>query len=99
MYPIKTYLDMADETYSARRKLPLENRRRWGRVIVRDSNTAGKDYLLLRVSQQVTDDQPEVGGIRMHKGQVKRLIKALQKFVNEVEENEAVGEGKEDGKQ
>ena len=92
MYPIKTYLDIADETYTVGQKLGLEERRDWARLIVRDSNTVGKDYLLLRVSHNMhehagmdIDGQTAFCSIRMHKGQVKRLIKALQKFVDEAE--------------
>lgn len=86
-YPIKTYLDMADDTYA--RGEPIDVRRHWGRIMVYDSNTVGKDYLCVRVSTCVGGS--EMGSrMRMHRGQVKTLIRALEKFVKESEE----GEGK-----
>lgn len=92
MYPTKTYCDIADETYM--RGKPLEERRDWGRLEVRDSNTVGKDYLLLVVSRARERMLPEefqdkrlYNGIRLHAGQVKRLVKALNRFLREKEES------------
>lgn len=81
MWPIKTYLDMADNTYA--RGEDIETRRKWGRIVVYDSNTVGRDYLCVKVSHG-GDGGNEVGShIRLHRGQVKQLIRALETFVNE----------------
>ena len=84
MYPTKTYLDIADDTYTRNMGLSLEERRSWSRLEVRDSNTAGRDFLLLKVSFNPIE-HPEWGvgsaSIRMHVEQVKMLVKALQRFV------------------
>ena len=88
MYPIKTYCDIADETYL--RGKPLEERRNLSRLEVRDSNTVGKDYLLIVVSRSRERMLPEefkdkrlYNSIRLHAGQVKRLVKALNQFLRE----------------
>lgn len=92
MYPIKIYCDIADETYM--RGKPLEERRDWSRLEVRDSNTVGKDYLLLVVSRawermlpEERQDKRLYNSIRLHAGQVKRLVKALNQFLREKEES------------
>lgn len=72
-----TYLDMADDTYLRGLSASLEERRRYGRIDVYDSNTVGKKYLCVSVSNCTGNG----AHIRLHKGQVKRLIKALQKFI------------------
>lgn len=73
-----TYLDMSDDTYTKGQSASIEERRRFGHLEVYDSNTCGKTYLCMKV----TDLLHRPGGhIRLHKGQVKRLIKALQKFI------------------
>ena len=76
-----TYLDMADDTYTHGLSETIEERRRYGRIEVYDSNTVGKKYLCVKV----TDKLNSGAHIRLHKGQVKRLIKALQKFVEYAE--------------
>ena len=79
MWPINTYLDMADNTYA--RCEDIDTRRTWGRIEVYDSNTCGKYYLCVKVS----NNRPEHSSahIRLRRGQVKQLIKALNKFVKE----------------
>lgn len=45
-FPIKTYADIYDMTYESYRKIEYpDNRGHFGHIVVRDSNTAGKDYL------------------------------------------------------
>lgn len=83
MWPIVTYLDMADNTYA--RGETIEERRKWGRIGVYDSNTCGKDYLVVKVSNTVTNGTDMCAHIRLHRGQVKTLIRALEKFVKESE--------------
>ena len=69
---------------------PLEERRDLSRLEVRDSNTVGKDYLLIVVSRSRERMLPEefqdkrlYNSIRLHAGQVKRLVKALNQFLRE----------------
>lgn len=80
-YPIKTYLDMYDKTYG--NGMYPENRGHFGHLIVRDSNTAFKDYLLLGCNDDETSSIKH--GIRMNKQQVKQLIRALNKFIDRIE--------------
>ena len=58
MWPNKTYLDIADTSYSKGK--PLEIRRKWGRIRIRDSNTAGRDYLRIDVMEGKYDEAIKV---------------------------------------
>lgn len=80
-----TYLDMADTTYS--RGENIEECRKWGRVEIYDSNTVGKYYLCLLVSASKgnVSGREESAHIRLNRGQVKQIIKALQKFLEYAE--------------
>ena len=61
-FPIRTYVELFDETYGE-----CKNRGEFGHLVIRDSNTAGKDYLLvglnnnegngLDVSIRLTEEQ------------------------------------------
>lgn len=87
MWPNKTYLDLADTSYSKGK--PLEIRRKWGRIRVRDSNTAGKDYLRIDVMSAKTDEaHPDVdscaetdyGSIRLTRGEARKVYNALGRY-------------------
>ena len=86
------YLDIAYNTYTRNMDATLEDRRDWARLELQDSNTVGKNYLLLKVSHNAVK-HPNRGirgerltaSIRLHKGQVKKIIKALEKFLKEIE--------------
>ena len=73
-----TYLDMADTTYRGKN---LEERRGFGRIQLHDSNTAFKKYLCIGVS-----DEFGKAHIRIHKGQAKQIVNALQKYIQCAEE-------------
>ena len=86
------YLDIADNTYTRNMEATIDDRRDWARLELQDSNTVGKNYLLLKVSHNaVKYPKRGIGGdrltasIRLHKGQVKKIIKALRKFVEKAE--------------
>ena len=78
-FPIKTYADIYDITYHGY-DLP---RGYFGHLVIRDSNTCGKDYLLIGCNCDDTGDLK--AGIRLHKGQVRQVIRALNKFLERVE--------------
>lgn len=75
------YLDMADVTY-ARHGEDISTRRSFGRIQVYDSNTAFKKYVCIGFS-----DEGGKAHIRLHKGQVKQIVVALQKFIEYAEED------------
>lgn len=90
MFPLKTYLDIADTTYSKGK--PLEIRRKWGRIRVRDSNTAFKDYLRIDVmegkfdeafvSNHSIDDCTETvyASIRLNRAEARQVYNALGRY-------------------
>ena len=75
------YLDMADVTYRTPYTEVIEERRKFGRIEIYDSNTAFKKYLCIGVSS----DEGKAH-IRLHKGQAKQIVKALQKYIAYAEE-------------
>lgn len=80
-YPIRTYADIYDITYG--RDIHPENKGHFGHLVIRDSNTAFKDYLLLGCNDNETSSLK--AGIRLNKRQVKQVIRALQKFLDRTE--------------
>lgn len=84
---MSTYLDMVDDTYC--RGQSRGEREIFGHLTLYDSNTVGKRYLCLKLTHgplQTTPPIPRQGAsIRLHKGQVKRIIKALQKYLDYAE--------------
>lgn len=90
MWPNKTYLDIADTTYSQGK--PLEIRRKWGRIRVRDSNTFGRDYLRIDVMEgkydeaylrnHTIDDCTETvhASIRLTRAEARKVYNALGRF-------------------
>lgn len=80
MIPIVTYGDFADETYYDPNTVPLALRRGMSRLIVRDSNTAFQDFLLVALDVRMIEGEP-IASIRMHRDQVRALIKSLQAFL------------------
>ena len=77
-----TYLDMADTTYHQE---GLEKRREFGRIEIYDSNTAFKKYLCIKTTNDYGNGKTGAH-IRIHKGQAKQIIKALQKYIQYAEE-------------
>lgn len=96
MWPNKTYLDIADTSYSKGK--PLEIRRKWGRIRVRDSNTAGRDYLRIDVMEgkydeaflrnHTIDDCTDTvhASIRLTRAEARRVYAALGRFFKRSDE-------------
>lgn len=80
-YPIKTYADIYDTTYG--RDIHPENKGFFGHLVIRDSNTAFKDYLLIGCNDDETSNIKS--GIRLNRKQVKQVSRALQKFLDRIE--------------
>ena len=79
-YPIKTYANIYDTTYG---QVPEgQPRGYFGHLIIRDSNTAGKDYLLVGCNNR--DDTALDVSIRLNKRQVKQIIRALTKWLERI---------------
>ena len=83
------WLDMVDETYLRPNTWSRDARKAMGHLKIYDSNTVGKDYLCIGTSQHEAISQPVAGEafghIRLHKGQVKTVIRALQRWIDYVE--------------
>lgn len=91
MWPLKTYLDIADTSYSKGK--PLEIRRKWGRIIIRDSNTAFKEYLCIDTENGKFDEafltnhsisdctEMEHTSIRLTRAEAKRVYCAIGRFL------------------
>ena len=75
-YPIKTYADIYDQTY---RNTRPGNRGHFGHLVIRDSNTVGKDYLLVGCNDR--EDANLDSAIRLHKRQVKQIVRALNRWL------------------
>lgn len=90
MWPNKVYLDLADSSYSKGK--PIEVRRKWGRIVIRDSNTAGRDYLRIDVENGKFDEtflanhsiddctETEHTSIRLTRAEARRVYNALGRF-------------------
>lgn len=86
MWPIETYADIYDQTYSRGYCKGKNERAKFGHLIIRDSNTVGKDYLLVGCNKR-TDNSLD-SSIRLHKGQVKQIIRALYKWLARIADEE-----------
>ena len=86
MWPIETYADIYDQTYARGCVSELSERAKFGHLIIRDSNTAGKDYLLIGNNKRNDNDLD--CSIRLHKGQVKQVIRALRKWLARIGDEE-----------
>lgn len=90
-------LKMLDETYTAGRKVDIAERLKFGMLTAHTSNTVGRDYLRItmheprsqtewhwreteRVSKDGKADETHVG-IRLHVGQVRRLRRFLDRWL------------------
>jgi len=82
-YPIKTYANIFDTTYGMGmgHSLPKGS---FGHLIIRDSNTVGKDYLLVGCNDNDSSDLDRT--IRLNKKQVKQVIRACEKFLKRIGE-------------
>lgn len=90
MWPNKTYLDLADTSYAKGK--PLGIRRKWGRIIIRDSNTAGRDYLRIDTENGKFDEaflrshsvddctKMEHTSIRLTRSEARRVYNALGRY-------------------
>ena len=84
-YPIKTYANIYDTTYG---RVPEgQPRGHFGHLIIRDSNTVGKDYLLIGLNSR--DDTGLDEAIRLNKKQVKQIIRALRNWLTRIGEEVA----------
>lgn len=82
-FPIKTYADIYDQTYGE----PEDgNRGHFGHLIIRDSNTAFRDFLLIGVNADETDYLEF--GIRLDANQGKQIIFAIQSWLARIGESE-----------
>lgn len=81
-YPIKTYANIYDTTYGMGmgHSLPKGS---FGHLIIRDSNTIAKDYLLIGCNDNDSEDLDRA--IRLNKKQVKQVIRACEKFLKRIE--------------
>lgn len=77
-FPIETYVDIYDETYVNDSK----NRGAFGHLVVRDSRTGGKDYLLVGINRNDTADLDV--SIRLNTKQVGQVMRGLQNFLDRV---------------
>ena len=82
-YPIKTYADIYDQTYG---KTADGNRGHFGHLIIRDSNTAFRDFLLIGVNADETASLKF--SIRLDAKQAKKIILAIQIWLARIGENE-----------
>ena len=85
---MKTYIDMADYTTLMGIRIPIEERRKFGRLEAWDS-IDGHNNLVMSLSNS--------GGRKtmcLNRGQVERLIAALQKFLMETEAKKGNRKGK-----
>lgn len=89
-------LEMLDETYTAGRKADIAERRRFGWLTAHTSNTVGRDYLRITMIEPRSQtewnwqemarggigkaDETHVG-IRLHVGQVRRLRRFLDQWL------------------
>lgn len=84
-YPIKTYANIFDITYSASRARDgMVPKGLFGHLIIRDSNTVGKDYLLVGCNHNASSALD--ASIRLNKKQVKQVIRACEKFLKRIGE-------------
>ena len=90
MWPIETYADIYDQTYSKGYVTERSERAKFGHLIIRDSNTVGKDYLLIGCNDRA--DSGLDSAIRLHKGQVKQVIRALHKWLVRIGDGEGGAE-------
>lgn len=90
MWPIETYADIYDQTYRRGYVTERSERARFGHLIIRDSNTAGRDYLLVGCNKRADNNLDS--SIRLHKGQVKQVIRALHKWLVRIGDEEGAGE-------
>ena len=74
-FPIETYVDIYDETYVNDSK----NRGAFGHLVVRDSRTGGKDYLLVGCNYDETGNL--TASIRLNEKQVREVIQGLREFL------------------
>ena len=80
-FPIQTYADIYDQTYS-RREMSAQERADFGHLIIRDSNTVGKHYLLLGCIYR--EDSSLDVSIRLHRKQAKQIIRAINKWLERI---------------
>ena len=76
-FPIKEYVDSFDETYGK-----YKNRGEFGHLVIRDSNTAGEDYLLVGLNNNETDSLDM--SIRLNEKQVRKVMRGLQCWLDRV---------------
>lgn len=89
-------LDMSDNTYTRGRTTDIDERRKFGRLQAYTSNTVGKHYLRITMSEPRkctewawNEIERTAGkkctethvGIRLHAGQVKQLKRFLEKWL------------------
>lgn len=90
-FPIETYIDIYDHTYhNGDRK----NRGSFGHLVIRDSNTVGKDYLLVGCNYDETGNL--TASIRLNEKQVREVIQGLREFLYRI--NPAKRAAKKEGK-
>lgn len=75
-FPIETYADIFDVTYN---RMECESKGFFGHLVIRDSNTAFKDYLLIGINNNETATLG--AAIRLNRRQVRQVIRALEKFL------------------
>ena len=80
-FPIKTYASIFDRTYGPSYDEP-DNKGHYGHLIIRDSNTAFKDYLLIGCNKNETDAIER--GIRLNRQQAKTVIRAIKKWLKRI---------------
>ena len=86
-FPIKTYANIYDRTYPPALVDPT-NKGYFGHLIIRDSNTVGKDYLLIGCNDNETTDLK--AAIRLNRRQAKFVVRAIKKWLKRIgDEREA----------
>ena len=75
-FPIETYIDIYDDTYHSG---DPKNRGSFGHLVIRDSNTVAKDYLLVGCNYDETDNLTV--SIRLNEKQVRKVIQGLREFL------------------